>query len=185
MSAQKQVAVILAPGFEETEAVAVIDVLRRAGAAVTLASLDAEPAVAGSHGIRVAAERPLAALDAAALDAVVLPGGMPGSEHLARHAGVLALVRAVHGRGGLVAAICAAPIVLQAAGLLAGRRVTSHPSRQGDFPGAEYSTARVVIDERILTSRGPGTALEFGLALAAALGLESQARELRTAMLIA
>ncbi len=178
-------AVILAEGFEELEAVAVIDVLRRAGVETTIAAAEGPAGpVRGSHGIAVTADAPLAALRASELALVVLPGGMPGSSRLAANAGVLELLRAVHSAGGLAAAICAAPIALHAAGLLAGRRATCYPSFEAQLTGAVCTGAPVERDGRVVTSRGPGTALLFALELVRALGRAEQAEQLRRGMLV-
>lgn len=180
-----RVAVLLAEGFEEIEAVAVIDVLRRGGAAVRLASLGAaERGVTGAHQIVVMPDTSLDGLRAADLDLVVLPGGMPGSATLAADRRVLALLQAVHAAGGIVAAICAAPIALQAAGLLAGRRVTCYPSVASRLDGAQVTGHSVETDGRIITSRGPGTAIAFGLELLRALGRTEAAERLRKDMIV-
>ncbi len=181
--AGKRVVVLLSSGFEEIEAIAVIDVLRRADFDVVVASVGVTGAtVTGSHRIEVTADIAMAALPAEPVDAVVLPGGMPGAENLAASRAVLDLVRQTWMEGGLVAAICAAPIVLEAAGLLRGRRVTSHPSVQARLTSAQYTGARVEMDERIVTSKGAGTALEFALALVTQLGFPDKAGQLRTSM---
>ncbi len=184
MDAAPRVAVLLAEGFEEVEAVAIIDVLRRAGIEVTIAATGPSRTVTGSHHIRLTADADLADLRPSGLAMVVLPGGMPGSAHLAADPAVLELLRVVHAAGGQLAAICAAPIVLQAAGLLPGRRVTCYPSVAAQLAGAVYTGAAVERDGPILTSRGPGTALLFALALVRALGREAQAEQLRLGMLV-
>jgi 4-methyl-5(b-hydroxyethyl)-thiazole monophosphate biosynthesis len=162
----KRVLVPLAEGFEEIEAVTVVDLLRRAGIEVRTAALHARE-VTGSHGITVTADL---ALDAAApgdYDMVVLPGGMPGADHLAGDARVIALLRWFAEEGRYTAAICAAPGVLARAGLLKGRAATSFPGflNSDSAPDIRLSEAPVVIDGTVVTSRGPGTAMEFGLAL--------------------
>jgi 4-methyl-5(b-hydroxyethyl)-thiazole monophosphate biosynthesis len=161
-----RVLVPLAEGFEEIEAVTIIDLLRRAGIEVHTASLDG-PRVTGSHGIAVLAD---AALDAASVDdydMIVLPGGMPGAEHLGNDPRVISLLRQFAATGRYVAAICAAPGVLARAGLLAGRSATSYPGflSATSAPEIRLSDAPVVVDGKVATSRGPGTAMEFGLAL--------------------
>jgi len=179
------VLVPLAPGFEEIEAVAIIDVLRRAGVDVRVAALGSGP-VTGAHGITLATDLALADVDAAELDMLVLPGGQPGTNHLKADARVLALVRELEASGRGVAAICAAPMVLAAAGILRGRRATSHPSVRGELGGAEVVDApRVVRAGRVWTSQGPGTALEFALELVGELCGPERARELGAAMLVA
>lgn len=160
----KRVLVPLAEGFEEIEAVTIIDILRRAGLEVVVASLAGSP-VTGAHGIQVAADAPLAALVGQDFDMIALPGGMPGAEHLKNDPRIAALIRRLHDAGRPVAAICAAPMVLAAAGVLEGRRATSYP---GFLAGAATSTVvgdAVVVDRGVITSRGPGTALDFALAL--------------------
>ena len=181
----KRILIPLAEGFEEIEAVAVIDVLRRAGLEVVTASLDAETSVTGAHGIAVAADAPLASLDPGSFDAVVLPGGMPGTLHLMEDERVLAAVRCLHGAGKTPAAICAAPMVLAAAGVVDGVPVTSHPSVRGKLGGAEVREApRVVRSGNVFTSQGPGTAIEFALALVEELVGAERARELAAALLV-
>jgi 4-methyl-5(b-hydroxyethyl)-thiazole monophosphate biosynthesis len=161
-----RVLVLLAQGFEEIEAVTIVDLLRRAGIEVHTASL-ASQQVTGSHGITVLADLTLDAADEVAYDMIVLPGGMPGSQHLKEDARVIGLLKRFAEDGRYVAAICAAPSVLAHAGLLAGRKATSFPGfLQAAFvPGLELLEDAVVVDGRFATSRGPGTAIPFGLAL--------------------
>ncbi len=160
----KRVLVPLAEGFEELEAVTIIDVLRRAGIEVVVASLDASP-VTGSHGIRISADTPLAALMEQDFDMIALPGGMPGADHLKKDARITEIVRRLHEKGRPVAAICAAPMVLDAAGVLDGRRATSFPGFLKDATRTTVVGDAVVVDRGVITSRGPGTALDFALAL--------------------
>jgi 4-methyl-5(b-hydroxyethyl)-thiazole monophosphate biosynthesis len=160
----KRVLVPLAEGFEELEAVTIIDVLRRAGIDVVVASLGESP-VAGSHGIRIAADTPLGALAEQEFDMIAMPGGMPGADHLRKDARIAELIRHLRGQGKPVAAICAAPIVLAAAGVLDGRRATSYPGFLKDASQTTVVDEAVVNDGGIITSRGPGTALDFALAL--------------------
>lgn len=179
------VAVLLAEGFEEVEAVAVIDVLRRGGVDVIIAATAGQSgSVSGAHQIRLATDAALDDLRPRDLAMVVLPGGMPGSAHLAANPAVLDLLRQVHAAGGQLAAICAAPIVLQAAGLLHGRRVTCYPSFETQLVGAVCTGQAVEHDGPITTSRGPGTALLFALALLRALGRATHAEQLRLALLV-
>ncbi len=160
----KRVLVPLAPGFEELEAVTIVDILRRAGAEVVVAAL-AETPVVGSHGIALAADAPLDRVADQEFDLIALPGGMPGAAHLCDDARIGRIVRRQHEAGRPIAAICAAPMVLAAAGLLEGRRATSFPGYLADTAHAELLDAPVVEDGGIITSRGPGTALDFALAL--------------------
>lgn len=163
------VLVILPEGFEELEAVAPIDVLRRAGCTVTIAALGPARRVVGRNQIVIEADSLLADLpaDAPPADCLLLPGG-PGVAALRASSAVLELVSSHHAAGKLLAAICAAPAVLHDAGLLAGRRYTAHPSVANELP-AILADERVVLDGRLLTSRGAGTALDFGLAIVSEL----------------
>jgi 4-methyl-5(b-hydroxyethyl)-thiazole monophosphate biosynthesis len=162
----KRVLVPLAEGFEEIEAVTIVDLLRRAGIEVRTAALGARE-VTGSHGITVMADIALDEATAGDYDMIVLPGGMPGADHLAKDARVIALLRRFAEEGRYTAAICAAPGVLARAGLLEGRVATSFPGflKPNSAPGIRLSEDPVVVDGKIVTSRGPGTAMEFGLAL--------------------
>ena len=176
-----KVAVLLANGFEEIEAVTIIDVLRRADIEVVAAALEGDSAL-GSHDIGVSADCKIDDVKADELDAVVLPGGMPGAEKLRDDARVKQLLQEVARKKKLVCAICAAPIALDAAGVIAGRRATSYPGFE--LPDADYVTDRVVEDENLVTSRGPGTALEFALTLVRRLVSHEKATELRQRMLV-
>lgn len=154
---------ILAEGFEEIEAITPIDLLRRAGAEVTVAALDAGIHVTGRSGITLHADTPLGAVEAKTFDCLFLPGG-PGVRLLRSDPRVLALVRRHHESNRWIAAICAAPTVLQDAGLLEGRRYTAHFSVAGELAHILNDEA-VIVDGNIVTSRGAGTALDFGLCL--------------------
>ncbi|MEW5768989.1 MAG: DJ-1 family glyoxalase III [Pseudomonadota bacterium] len=161
-----RVLVPLAPGFEDLEAVTIVDLLRRAGVEVVTAGLHAG-LVQGARGTRV---QPDAALDEVldqAFDMIALPGGMPGAEHLKNDARVQALLQRLAAAGKYTAAICAAPIALAQAGLLGGHRATSYPGflDQATPPGVTYLEQPVVVDGKVVTSRGPGTAMDFALAL--------------------
>ena len=179
-----RVLVPLAKGFEEIEAVTVIDVLRRADVEVLVAGLEGAGPVEGAHGIAVEAPVGLASLLDRSFDLIVLPGGEPGTTHLASDPSLATLLQRQGSAGKPVAAICAAPRILAAQGLLRDRAATSHPSVESKVrdAGARYSEARVVRDGVIVTSRGPGTALEFALAVLELLGLQGPAAELRRAM---
>jgi protein deglycase len=175
----KRVLVPLAEGFEELEAVTIIDILRRAGIEVVVAALGPSP-VTGSHGIRLAADTPLAALAEQDFDMVALPGGMPGADHLKKDPRVAGIVRRLHAKGRPVAAICAAPMVLAAAGLLDGRRATSFPGFLADAGKTTVVEDAVVVDRGVITSRGPGTAIEFALTLVEQLAGASVRRSIES-----
>ena len=161
-----RVLVPLAPGFEDLEATTIVDLLRRAGIEVVTAGLQAG-LVQGARGMRV---QPDATLDQALegeFDMIALPGGMPGAEHLKNDARILALLKKMAGAGKYTAAICAAPIALAEAGLLDGKRATSYPGfvEELAIPGLRFTADPVVVDGKVVTSRGPGTAMDFALAL--------------------
>jgi 4-methyl-5(b-hydroxyethyl)-thiazole monophosphate biosynthesis len=175
--------VLLAPGFEEIEAVTIIDVLRRAEIDTRIVGTVAAR-VEGSHAIAVEADLTLEQAAAQSWDIVVLPGGMPGSTNLRDDPQVQALLRDQQGRGGRVAAICAAPIALSAAGVLTGRQATSYPGFANQIACASYREEPVVVDGPVVTSRGVGTALLFALTLVRELCGFERARALASAMLV-
>jgi len=182
MKTPRTILVPLAPGFEEIEAVTIVDVLRRAGLPVVVAGLEAGPC-RGAHGMTLAIDRPLAEVAAEDVRTIVLPGGMPGTTHLMEDERVLALVRALHAERRPVAAICAAPMVLAAAGVLGGRRATSHPGVRDRLQGVHVVDEEPVVrDGTLITSQGPGTALAFALALVEELVGPEKVRELEEAM---
>lgn len=161
--------VLLAEGSEEMEVVIVVDVLRRAGLTVTLAGLEGRAATRCSRGVWLVPDMDLSSFHGKA-DVVVLPGGLRGAEAMAASAAVGALLSAQASRDGFVAALCAAPIVLLAHGLFRGRAMTSHPSVRAQIEGyADYRETAVVVDDNLVTSRGPGTSFEFALRIIALL----------------
>jgi len=180
----ERILVPLAEGFEEIEAITIVDVLRRAGLDVTVAGLRPGP-VEGSHGIPVVPDAHLGELDLASFTMVVLPGGMPGTRHLMQDERVLDVVRRLSAEGKRTAAICAAPLVLHAAGVLDGVAVTSHPSVREKLPGAIVrAEPRVLRSGPVMTSQGAGTSMEFALALVAELCGEARAAELAVSMVV-
>ena len=184
----KNIAMLLADGFEEGEALLVVDILRRAGFTCDSVSLQGDIAT-GSHGIRVLADRKIEAVDPESYDMVVLPGGLPGADTLRDSETVINWVKSFDANPDkYVAAICAAPQVLAKAGISAGRRLTSYPGEKYRklFADADYvddnreTEECVVVDGRLLTSRGPGTTLPFAYKLVEVLG--GDADKLRQAM---
>jgi len=164
----KKVVVPLADGVEEMEAVIIIDVLRRAGWEVTGAAVkrDCAPAqlvVKGSRGVKILADTSWYLIEQDVFDILVLPGGSEGTQRLMSESSVLDAIRKFVQQGKIVGAICAAPLVLQEAGVLSGRRATCHPSLWHKLSSAVLNKDRVVADGKILTSQGPGTAMEFAL----------------------
>ncbi|MDH4233739.1 MAG: DJ-1/PfpI family protein, partial [Gallionella sp.] len=160
----KTALVLFADGSEELEAITVVNILRRAGVTVTLAGLK-EGALRGSRGVVLLPDTALDAVQHDSFDMVVLPGGQPGTNHLKADTRVIKLVRQMAQQGKYVAAICAAPSVLASAGLLDGKQATSFPGALDPFPNVMQQTAAVVEDGNLITSRGPGTAMDFALTL--------------------
>ena len=167
---------LLAEGFEEIEALTVVDLLRRAGVEVTVASLSDQPHVTGRSSITVHADTSLAAVGPHLFDLLFIPGG-PGVKNLRADPRVATVVERHASADKWLAAICAAPTVLNASGLLEGRRYTAHFSVAGELPHI-LADERVVVDGRILTSRGAGTALDFGLLLVEKLVSADKARDI-------
>ena len=161
----KKTVILFAGGYEEVEALTVVDLLRRAQIVCDIVSVDGAQEVTGSHGITVHADRGFSETDFGEYDGVILPGGMPGTKNLAADERVLDLLRSFHGHGKLTAAICAAPTVLAKAGLLEGKAAVCYPGMEGELTGAEVVFDPVVADGTIITSRGVGTAIPFALAL--------------------
>ena len=158
------VLVPLAQGCEELEAVTVIDLLRRAGVSVVTAGLDDKP-VRASRGTVLLADTTLEEALLQEFDMVVLPGGLPGADHLAGDIRIRDLLRKMADTDRYTAAICAAPKVLASSGLLAGKKVTSFPGALDAFDDLDYRADAVVQDGKLITSRGPGTAMDFALTL--------------------
>ncbi len=150
----------LAEGFEEIEAVSIIDTLRRGGLAVVTASLH-DRIVTGSHGIPVTADKILETDEK--FDGIVLPGGMPGSANLKKDPRVIKLVQEISKSGGITAAICAAPIVLAEAGILEGKRYTCYPGYENEITGGEHISEAVIADGKVVTGKGAACAIPFAL----------------------
>ena len=166
----KKAYVFLATGFEETEAIGTVDVLRRGGVEVTTVSVTDTHSVAGVHGITVEADTLFADDKYADADALILPGGGPGSQMLNGHEPLKQLLVQHCERNGLVAAICAAPLVLGGLGLLSGRKTTCYPGVEPQLTGAILATELpAVVDGNIITGKGPGLVFDFALAVLAFL----------------
>ena len=177
-----KVLVPLADGVEELEAVTIIDVLRRGGVDVAGAAIGKETRVEGSRGVIFLADGLWQNLDSETFDAIVLPGGGQGTENLAADERVLDAIRAFNDAGKLVAAVCAGPTVLEAAGVLEGHKATCYPSC-AKILGPEYENVPVVADGNIITSQGPGTAMMFALVVLSHLVGEETARRVATGLL--
>ncbi len=177
-----KVLVPLAAGCEEIEAVTIIDLLRRAGINVVVAGLKAG-IVTASRGVQLMPDVTLDVALQQEYDMVVLPGGMPGAANLKADVRVIALLKKMAAAGQYTAAICAAPMVLAEAGLLDGKQATSYPGFLDAIPGVTLSAAAVVQDGKVLTSRGPGTAMDFALALIEVLSGAEKRQQVESALL--
>lgn len=161
----KKAVILLATGFEEIEAVTVIDILRRAGIEIISAGIDSM-SITGSHGITVSADKRLSDVKHD-FDAVIIPGGMPGAMHLHNSREVNEFIKDMNAKGILIAGICAAPSVVMAPiGILDNKTATCYPGNQIDFAkNTKYKDKAVVADGNIITSQGPATAMEFAFAI--------------------
>lgn len=181
---KKNVCVLIADGSEEMEAVITVDVLRRAGIGVFLAGVGEETRmVTTSRGVRIAPDGAWDPAEASRFDALVIPGGVGGTQAMREDASVKQAVREFLAAGKLVASLCAGPTVLQAAGVLAGRTYTSHPNSRAELPAGKWVDQPVVRDGNLLTSQAPGTAFAFALALVEALDSAETARKVAGGML--
>ena len=185
-----KVLVPIASGTEEIEAVCIIDTLRRAGAKVTVASVEKTLKVKCSHGIYLVADTLIddciPQTEDAVYDLIAIPGGMPGATRLRNSKTLTTLLKQQQAAGRLYGAICAAPVVvLQHHGLLEGKQATCFPSFASKLRNATASNQRVVVDGNCITSRGPGSAIEFALALIAQLYGEEKAAEVGQRMQVA
>ena len=160
--------IFFAPGLEECEGLVTVDLLRRAGVEVQICAVSNDRTIVGAHGIRIVCDALASDADRTA-DAVILPGGIPGTPNLAASRTVCDLVREFDASGRLVAAICAAPTVLGGLGLLEGRRATCYPGCEDGLGGAEYIDAETVCDGNVITGSGLGAAIPFALELIAYL----------------
>lgn len=180
----KKVLVPAADGCEEIEMVCIIDVLRRAGAIVTVASVD-NLQVTASRGVKLVSDQLIAECIHNTYDLIALPGGMPGAEHLRDSKELTDMLKRQQREGRLYAAICASPaVVLQHHGLLAQRRATVHPHFVDVLENPEAIDFRVVVDGNCITSRAPGTAIEFSLKLVEILYGEQKAQDVAQPMLV-
>lgn len=159
----KTMYVFLADGFEEIEALAPIDVMRRAGLSVTTVSVTDSLTVTGAHGIPVVADTLFAQCDYADAALLFLPGGLPGATNLQAHTGLCQLLTAKASQPDvIISAICAAPLVLGGLGLLQSKQATCYPGFEDTMQGAHYTAAKVTVDGHIFTACGPGAAWELG-----------------------
>lgn len=175
--------VFLAEGFEEIEAMAPVDILRRCGASVLTVSITDDREVKGAHGITIKADITANLCNFEDAKAIILPGGLPGADNLENSQVVKKALLSANARGAVCAAICAAPKVLGKFGLLEGKKATCYPGFEDELLGAEKSKERVVLSENIITACGAGAAMEFGFAIADSLGLSAEAEKVKKGML--
>ena len=176
------IAVLLADGFEEIEALAPVDMLRRAGLEVVTVGVSSKVAL-GSHGIPVICDKAPSEVDLDLVSTVIFPGGMPGSLNLDASPFTDSIIASVTARGGRIAAICAAPLVLGRRGLLKGKRATCYPGFENELVGATVTNESVVTDGNITTAKGMGVALEFAKELVSLLVNKEKAEELSAAIM--
>ena len=179
----KKVLIMLAEGFETLEALSVKDICARAGIICNLCGVK-NKVVVSSHGIKVESDVCFEDGEFNDYDAIVIPGGMPGSTNLRDNTKVISLVKEYYDNKKIVASICAGPIVLAKAGILDGKNVTSYPGFEDELGDVNYKEEVVVRDENIITSRGPATALEFSYEILKALGFEEKAEKIKEDMLV-
>lgn len=162
----KQVFVFFGTGFEEVEALTVVDLLRRAGIDTKMISINENMEVTGSHNITVKMDmkfEDIEQFEIEKVDMLVLPGGLPGTTNLNKHKGLLELIEIFNNNNKYIGAICAAPTILGGLGLLKNKKATCYPSFQNDIEAMEYLNEQVVVSENIITSAGMGTSIPFGL----------------------
>ncbi len=174
----KKIAVFFAEGYEEIEALTVVDVCRRCGLGVDMVSITEDMLVKSSHGVAVQMDKTYSQADFSEYDMLVLPGGMPGTKKLEAHEGLMAQIDAFYANGKYIAAICAAPSIFGHRGILKGRKACSYPSFESHLEGAEVTKGPVEISDNVITSCGMGTAIDFGLAIAGIFCGKEKAQEM-------
>ncbi len=166
-----------ATGFEEVEALTVLDILRRGGVECNTVSIMGDYDVTSSHGVTIRADLLFDEKDLTDGDMLIMPGGIPGTPNLKAHAGLVKLIRTYKDEGKYLAAVCAAPTIYGEMGLLEGKNATCFPGKEAGLCGANHKTDRVVVDGQFITSRGMGTCIDFGLTLLTLLDSKERADE--------
>lgn len=179
-----KVIVPLLTGFEEIEAITVIDVLRRAEIEVLIVGVNRIKEVKGAHDIIIKVDQDINEINVQEITGIILSGGLPGYINLKNNSKVISLIQKLNKQSKLIAAICAAPIVLEKAGVLNKRQVTCYPNFAQELPSAEYIDKDVVVSDNIVTACGVGGSLEFALTLVAYIKDKKTAETLRKAMLV-
>ena len=180
----KKAIVFLANGFEEIEALGTIDILRRGGIEVKTVSITEDTVVTGAHNVPVIADTTLDKATLNQADALILPGGMPGASNLNNSEVVKEALLQQYREGKIVAAICAAPMVLGGLGLLKGRNATCYPGFEPQLIGANVTGEDVEVSENVITGKGPGLVMNFALALVASIKSEAVAEEVAAGLLL-
>lgn len=180
----KKVYIHFADGFEEIEALAPVDILRRAGCDVTIVSIMGRKEVTSSRGVKIIADKLFEEVNYAEANMLVLPGGMPGSKNIDEHEGLKKELIEAHKQGKWLGAICAAPMVFGHLGLLKGKKATCYPGNEPDLIGASCTGNSVERDGNIITAKGAGVSVQFGLALAEVLVGKEKADEIKDKMMV-
>lgn len=180
----KKIAVHLAEGFEEIEAIAIIDVLRRADFDVVVVSVTGKKQVAGSHRIKIIADKLFEDVEYADIEMIMLPGGMPGAKNLKNHEGLRNQILDFNRKGKLLGAICAAPIVFGDLGILQNKTATCFPGHESALTGANVTGKSVERDGHIVTGRGAGVAIKFALKTVEILKGKTEADKLAERMVV-
>jgi 4-methyl-5(b-hydroxyethyl)-thiazole monophosphate biosynthesis len=181
---EANVAVPLAEGFEEIEAVTIIDVLRRAGINTITVSISGKNGVTGAHGIEIRADKLFDEVNFEKTGMIVLPGGMPGAKNLKNHAGLRDQILKFFNSGKPLGAICAAPMVFGGLGILKNRSATCYPGFEDQLTGAQVTGNEVEVSGKIITGKGPGVAIKFGLEIVRTLKGEALADRLAEDMIL-
>ena len=171
----------LAEGFEDIEALTVVDILRRAGISIDTVGVPGS-VITSKSGVRVMVDKRIVEIKAEDYDGIVLPGGGMGVETLGRTNYLLDIIKNLDARGKLIAAICAAPSILAKNGILEGKKASIYPGMEKELP--KPRDERVVVDGSIITSQGPGTTIEFALKLVSILKGQAKANQIKTALIV-
>lgn len=173
-----KIAIFFAKGYEEIEALAVVDICRRAGLTIDMISVTEDTAVEGSHGIVVNMDKTFSQTDFDGYDMLILPGGGEGTKNLEAHEALMAQIDAFYEAGKYIGAICAAPSIFGHKGILKGRKACSYPTFESHLEGAEVTEGPVEVDGNVVTARGMGAALDFGLAVMGLFFDENKVKEM-------
>ena len=180
----KKIAVHLAEGYEEIEAISIIDVLRRADFSVTIISISEKLEVEGSHGVKIIADKSFKEVDYELIDMIILPGGMPGAANLNEHLGLREQILNFNESKKMLAAICAAPLVFGNLGILKNKKATCYPGYENQLHGAIATGEDIEVSENIITGKGAGVAIDFALKIVEILKNKKFADELGKKMIV-